>query len=130
MSKILVLYDSWCPICMRVKENIHKLDWFNLIELKSIREENNLNIPITDLEKEMYCINVETGKITKGIDAIASISARLPLMILFWLPVNLWSFRYLWSEEKRSLIFLAYWQIYFCELLSVRYVLTLFPYLY
>ncbi|MBB3908745.1 MULTISPECIES: thiol-disulfide oxidoreductase DCC family protein [Anoxybacillaceae] len=92
MSKILVLYDSWCPICMRVKENIHKLDWFNLIELKSIREENNLNIPITDLEKEMYCINVETGKITKGIDAIASISARLPLMMLFWLPLKLSSY--------------------------------------
>ncbi|MFS8540784.1 MAG: DUF393 domain-containing protein [Tissierellales bacterium] len=92
MSKILVLYDSWCPICVRIKENIHKLDWFNLIELKSIREENNLNIPIADLEKEVYCINLKTGKITKGIDAIASISARLPLMMLFWLPLKLSSY--------------------------------------
>lgn len=27
MSKIIVLYDSWCPLCVSMKENIQRLNW-------------------------------------------------------------------------------------------------------
>lgn len=90
-NKIIVFYDSWCPVCTKVKHNIEKLDWFHLIEIRSIRNNNikEIDIPLEQLEKEMYCLNIKNGKITKGIDAIASIIARLPLVMIFWIPLKL-----------------------------------------
>ncbi len=34
MSKIIVLYDSWCPLCVSMKENIQRLNWLRLSNSK------------------------------------------------------------------------------------------------
>lgn len=88
--KLIVLYDSWCPLCQAVKKNIHRLDWFKLIEFKTIRAEDTWSeIPLEKLVKEMHCMNQKSGKVTVGIDAIASICARIPVLAFLWLPVKL-----------------------------------------
>lgn len=90
MSKIIVLYDSWCPLCVSMKENIQRLNWLRLIEFQTIRDDSRIiNIPIQKLEKEMHCININNGKIATGIDAIASIIARIPLLTIFYIPIKL-----------------------------------------
>lgn len=90
-GKIVVFYDSWCPICKNVKINIGRFDCLHLIELQSIREnlEGTINVPLEKLEKEMYCLNKKNNHITVGIEAIASITARLPLFMILWLPIKL-----------------------------------------
>mgnify|MGYP000943722832 CR=1 FL=1 len=93
MSKIIVLYDSWCPLCVSMKENIQRLNWLRLIEFQTIRDDSRIiNIPIQKLEKEMHCIKINNGKIATGIDAIASIIARIPLLTIFYIPIKLSSY--------------------------------------
>lgn len=85
-NNIIVFYDSWCPICKRVKSNIEKLDWLNQVKLISIRSEDirHLEIPLKELEKSMYCIYSKNNRIVSGIDAIAAIVIRLPLLSPLW----------------------------------------------
>lgn len=90
MSKIVVFFDSWCPVCTKIERNIKRLDTFRLIEFKSIRNSDlDIGVPKEDLEKEMHCLDKRTGTITVGIDAIASITARVPLLMILWFPIKL-----------------------------------------
>lgn len=87
LLRILVFYDSWCPICIKVRNNIEKLDWLHLIKLQSIRDNLNeyeISVAKEELEKKMYCLNLDSGRLTSGIDAIASIVGRLPLLMVLW----------------------------------------------
>lgn len=82
--KMTVLYDNWCPLCIQVKNNIEKLDWFNLIHLKGFRGlEKDLKIPKSDLEEKMHVI-LFNNKIVSGYEAFVSISLRIPLLSFFW----------------------------------------------
>lgn len=110
---INVYYDSWCPMCTKVSENIKKLDKFNLITLNSIRDKDvlqSVNIPMHDLEKQMHAIRKHDGKVFVGIDAIASITARIPLWMLIWLPLKLSSllgfghFLYNYIAKNRKIV--------------------------
>ncbi|HFU7090021.1 TPA: thiol-disulfide oxidoreductase DCC family protein [Bacillus cereus] len=90
-NNIIVFYDSWCPICTKVKNNIEKLDWFNQIQLISIRSENinHIEIPLKELEKSMHCKFSTNNRTVSGIEAIAAIVIRLPLLAPLWPIIKL-----------------------------------------
>lgn len=81
-----VYYDGWCPMCSSIKLRSEKLDWFKLIEFVSFRElsEDDISIPLSDMEKRMHALNIKTGEIVSGINAITAMSARIPLFMPFW----------------------------------------------
>lgn len=85
-KKLTIFYDAWCPLCVKTKSNIKKLDWFNNIEFTSIRSETviNIDIPINQLETSMHAIINKNNKIVSGIDAFTEITLRIPLLLIFW----------------------------------------------
>lgn len=93
MKKLLVLYDSWCPMCIKVKSNIEKLDWLHVIQFQTIRKDTDyLDIPSEKLSKQMHCIDLRNNKIHAGIDAIAEICFRIPFLFMFYIPIKISSY--------------------------------------
>lgn len=87
---MVVYYDGWCPLCIKTRDKIELFDWFHLIELRDIRiKQNGLNIPFSRMEKEMHCYYIKSGVVKTGIDAVAAIIARLPLLCLLWIPIKI-----------------------------------------
>jgi predicted DCC family thiol-disulfide oxidoreductase YuxK len=83
--KLIVLYDSWCPICTRTTKIIRSLDAFNLIHLISFRESKDskiYSIPVGLLEQEMYSVSSH-NKIYSGYDTILQIAVRTPLILIY-----------------------------------------------
>jgi len=79
--KVVVLYDGWCPLCIKSVARLKKFDFFNLIEFLSFRNPEILkqyNIEIRILEKRMHSFN--KGKVSQGIDAFIQIIQRMPLL--------------------------------------------------
>lgn len=84
--KIIVYYDSWCPLCVKVKNNIKRLDVFNNVKMFSIREPNieDHGIPLHLLEKKMYAKIIKNDKTVSGIYAFLAITSNVPLLLLLW----------------------------------------------
>lgn len=84
MKKLIVIYDNWCPNCTKFINIVKKLDWFNLINYKQLRNKtdiqnfNNLNIELATKQMASF-----TTKWRYGFISIFSILIRLPLFWLF-----------------------------------------------
>ncbi|WP_161491010.1 thiol-disulfide oxidoreductase DCC family protein [Anoxybacillus sp. UARK-01] len=85
-SKIIVFYDGWCPLCIKVKNNIKKIDFFNNIEMVNIREPGieRYGIPLSSLEKHMHAKIIRNNKIVLGIFAFMAIASNVPLLMPLW----------------------------------------------
>ena len=83
-----VYYDNWCKNCSRFMKLIHRLDWFNRISGKELRNENHTkNADGLDLVlAEEQLASVSKGKWKYGYDSLYRIFLRIPL---FWLFVPL-----------------------------------------
>ncbi|WP_038112767.1 thiol-disulfide oxidoreductase DCC family protein [Tuberibacillus calidus] len=91
VSRIEVYYDGWCPVCTSIMKKINKLDWFNLIQMQSFREDTHLQgieISKSNLEKRIHVRNMKTEKIYSGIDAFAVMLIRIPVLCLLWFPLK------------------------------------------
>lgn len=91
-SPILVYYDSWCPLCTRVRQRLGQLDWLKLLRFASIRDQEavrELGVPMDHLERRMHVRNLRTGAVTDGIHAVSAIAARVPLLMPLWPGVAL-----------------------------------------
>ncbi|PAD20661.1 DCC1-like thiol-disulfide oxidoreductase family protein [Terribacillus saccharophilus] len=83
-NAITVLYDGWCPMCIKSVTNLKKLDTFNAISFQSFRNPEVLkiyNIDIERLEKRMHSFD-KKRKPKEGIDAFIQIMQRMPLLWL------------------------------------------------
>jgi len=81
-KKVIVLYDGWCPLCIKSVNNLKRFDLFNSIEFLSFRDSKILkkyNTDIQTLEKRMHSFNSK-GKANQGIDAFIQIIQRMPLL--------------------------------------------------
>lgn len=84
MKKLIVIYDNWCPNCTKFINIVKKLDWFNLIVYKKLRNKtdiqnfNNLNIKLATKQMASF-----TTKWNYGFISIFHILIRLPLFWLF-----------------------------------------------
>lgn len=81
--KIAVFYDNWCPLCIKVKKRIQRIDVFNLIEFTGIRNNKTItiNIPIKESTERMHIITLRNNKITSGSEAFTKIALRIPILI-------------------------------------------------
>jgi len=86
--KIVVLYDGWCPFCIKTTNFLKRIDLSRNIEYESFREKSvvdNYKIPATNLEKRMHAID-RNNQAFEGIDAFILISKNI--LILFpMLPI-------------------------------------------
>lgn len=80
---LTVYYDGWCPLCTGIRRRIERVDWLGLIAFASMREPgvaDRLGIPAAQLAERMYAEDQRTGRLVDGIDAVAAIAARVPLL--------------------------------------------------
>ncbi|BAK18147.1 uncharacterized protein SSIL_3724 [Solibacillus silvestris StLB046] len=111
MRKTIVLYDGWCPFCIKSINRFKQLDWFKRIEFKSFREEsivNKYHIEIDKLEKRIHSIT-KNNYIEDGIHAINRICKNIPALWFLILFINfsiLFGFGqklYDWIADRRLL---------------------------
>ncbi|WP_312755488.1 DCC1-like thiol-disulfide oxidoreductase family protein [Rummeliibacillus suwonensis] len=111
--ELTVFYDSWCPKCTAIKNKVETLDWLKLITMKSFREESNIkNLKIDHflLEKEMYAQVAYNNSLVSGIEAFASMSIRIPLLMVLWIPLKVGSlikigqYLYNYFAQRRKII--------------------------
>lgn len=83
-----IYYDNWCRNCTRFMDLAHKLDWFNLISSKELRNESHTkNVDGLDLKlAEEQLASVSKGKWKYGYDSLYRLFLRIPLFWLF-IPV-------------------------------------------
>ncbi|MEC1177353.1 DCC1-like thiol-disulfide oxidoreductase family protein [Metasolibacillus meyeri] len=86
VASIIVLYDGWCPFCIKSIKKFQRFDWFNRIEFLSFREPAavaNYNIRMANLENRMHSVKRVDGKIEDGIYSINRICKNIPLLWIF-----------------------------------------------
>ncbi|MCI3938566.1 DUF393 domain-containing protein [Chryseobacterium aahli] len=85
-----IYYDNYCPNCTRFAQQISKLDWLKVIEIKQLRNLQHINeafgIDKTLAEKQMASYN---GQWNYGYKTLFLIFLRIPIcwffIPLFWL---------------------------------------------
>lgn len=85
LRKVYVYYDNWCPNCISFKKKIERLDAFNKIVFKPIRNIenkslNNLNIDLA-YKKMASTENYKTWHY--GYSSLQKIFLRIPFLWLF-----------------------------------------------
>lgn len=83
---VVVLYDGWCPFCIKSIKRFQRLDWFNRIEFISFREPSVAtvyNISISNLENRMHSVLKSTNKIEDGINSINRVCKNIPALWIF-----------------------------------------------
>jgi predicted DCC family thiol-disulfide oxidoreductase YuxK len=84
MKKLIIFYDNWCPNCTRFNKIVKKLDWFNLIDSKQLRNSQDtqqyttLNLELATQQMASY-----TNNWNYGFVSIFLILSRLPIFWIF-----------------------------------------------
>ena len=84
MKSLFVLYDNWCPNCIKFSRFIKKHDIFNLIKFISLRDEANyflfpnLNISLAKNEMASW-----SNGWNYGFNSIYNILLRIPIFWIF-----------------------------------------------
>lgn len=87
MKILTILYDNYCPNCTKFVGIVKKLDWLNLIKIKQLRGELDVNLLCgVDLELAKKQMASFDSKWHYGYSSIYFIFVRLPL---FWLFIPL-----------------------------------------
>jgi len=93
----VLLFDSDCPMCTFQSRTLSWLDWFNRVEMISLKDprtqEIALDITREDLLEAIHCVTPD-GEIHWGARAIRFLGMRIPLLIpvglFLWLPGVIW----------------------------------------
>jgi predicted DCC family thiol-disulfide oxidoreductase YuxK len=84
MKHITIFYDNFCPNCTRFSKIVQKLDWLNLIKIKQLRNELDVNsIYGIDLELAKKQMASFGTKWQYGYYSLFYIMVRLPLFWVF-----------------------------------------------
>jgi len=111
-GKAIVLYDGECPLCLKSREIVERLDWLGAIHWQNAREVDRLPaapIPLDHarLLEEMHLITPERDAVYHGFGAFRWMAWRLPLLLAFaplmYLPgvPELGQRVYLWVARNR-----------------------------
>jgi len=111
--KLEVYYDGWCPLCTASKERLSKLDWRGAVRFVSMRDpeiEGRVGIPATRLAARMHCLQLDSGKVSQGVYAIADLFGQLPLLMPMALVVRVAGWiglgqpLYDWIARRRAIV--------------------------
>jgi len=84
MKKLIIFYDNWCPNCTRFNNIVKKLDWFNLIDSKQLRNNQDTQLYTTlNLELATQQMASYTNNWKYGFVSIYLIISRLPIFWIF-----------------------------------------------
>lgn len=85
MKNLTIIYDNWCPKCTRFVKVIKQLDWLNLIELKKLRniedmaEAKGLDVNLAGKQMASF-----SEKWQYGFNSLYNIFLRIPS---FWIII-------------------------------------------
>lgn len=91
---LYVFYDGWCPACRRLARIGRHLDFFGRLEPVSFRRPGffesgpGAGVRPRRAEERLICADEYTGRRFEGVDAVAEIIKRLPLLWPFLIPVG------------------------------------------
>ncbi|TCT26691.1 putative DCC family thiol-disulfide oxidoreductase YuxK [Melghiribacillus thermohalophilus] len=112
-NQLLVFYDSWCPLCIKAKNQLEKADRRNRLCFYSIRDEYRIqdyNLDPKEAEKRMTCIDLLRNRRYSGIYSFREICRRIPryyilvplLQLTIWLGFG--QTLYDWIAKRRTII--------------------------
>lgn len=111
--KVIIFYDSFCPVCSNSMGIIKKLDTRHKFQYETIRDNSVLeryHINKEAAEKRMHTIRLKDRKTETGIFSIQRILKQLPLFWVFvpFLQLSIWagagSRLYDWLAERRTIL--------------------------
>lgn len=82
-NKLVVLYDGWCPLCIKSVGKLEKFNYFKNVEYKSFRD--NQKLDWDKLEKKMH--GYINNKEYIGLDTFIEILKRSPGLWIFLIPL-------------------------------------------
>lgn len=83
--RLTVLYDGWCPLCVRAATWWKRLDTFGALELVSFRDPqiaDRIPVDLERAERRMICIS-PSGRHYEGIDALIQVTITIPALWMF-----------------------------------------------
>lgn len=81
MKKITLYYDNFCPNCKRFSKLIKKIDWFNKIIIRELRNPEHISqISGIDLDLAHKEIASYDGNWTYGFKSLLKIFRKLPIL--------------------------------------------------
>lgn len=113
MNKLIVFYDNFCPNCTKFNKLVKKLDWFNLIDSKQLRNELLISSSFRNIDFELAKQEMASNKNEVwfyGFNTIYLILKRLPLFwffipLLYFLKItNIGQFLYKQLAINRKII--------------------------
>ncbi len=110
--KGIVLYDGFCPLCLRSISILKKLDWFKRLRFQDARRVDELppcEVPLIPkrLLEEMHLVTPDRKRAYAGFKAFRWVAWRIPLLFplapLFYIPGVPWIGNkvYLWVARNR-----------------------------
>lgn len=87
-GKAVVLYDGECPLCLKSRELIERLDWGQVLRWQNARETDRYPpspVPLDParLLEEMHLVTPERDAVYHGFEAFRWMAWRIPLLIAF-----------------------------------------------
>lgn len=112
-GKLVVLYDSDCPLCTFQMKLITWLDWLNRVSLLPVKDgraaEVAPDLTREDLLEAIHCVT-PGGRIYRGARAIRFLGMRMPLLVplslFLWIPGVIWVAEvvYMWISRNRLVL--------------------------
>jgi predicted DCC family thiol-disulfide oxidoreductase YuxK len=82
---LLVFYDNYCPLCLKTKSLLERVDWFHQLSFLGIRDRDVFkNYPKLDNEESLKRIATSDGEqIIYGFESVFRIIRKMPQLWLF-----------------------------------------------
>lgn len=80
-TKLIVFYDSWCPMCTKAKERLERADCNAMIEFETFRNDKivrKYQLDISQAESRIISIDSVCGVRYEGIYTFREICRRIP----------------------------------------------------
>ncbi len=110
MDVLKVYYDDWCPNCTRFMKFITKVDLFNVIEFKKLRDDKHTGKIDLKLAEKKMASTIDGESWYYGYLSIYKILVRVPLFwifvpfLFFFKVFNLGDYLYNELALKRKII--------------------------
>lgn len=109
MTRIIMLYDDTCPMCVAQMRWLSALDWFHMLEtMPASSKAAQACVPEVSHDVLMTGIHCKKpdGQVLQGVRALRAAGLRVPLLVpvtlLLWIPGMRWLADIVYGKISRN----------------------------